>query len=291
MIHSMTGYGKSKAHLDNKSVIIEIRALNSKQADVNMKVAPIFKSREIDIRKKVVKALERGKIDVNVSCDYHPGHTANTINVPLFNSYVSHLKSLAEENQLPQDNIINTVMRIPNIMMAQEEGISNEEWTQITEALEEALSSLNSFRAKEGEDLKQDLEKHSEIIKGLSEDIKALLPERIEKVKERLRKAMEANAEKGRMNTNRLEEEFIFYIEKLDINEETVRLATHIENFKNTIETEQGSHGRKLGFISQEMGREINTIGAKANYAPIQSKVVNMKESLDKIKEQLYNIL
>lgn len=291
MIHSMTGFGKAMAHLDTKTVKVEIRSLNSKQADVNMKVAPLFRSHEIEIRKKIVKSLERGKIDVNISCDYDPGHSPNSINKPLFNAYVKDLNSLAEENNLAKDNIVASIMRIPNILMAKEEELSEEEWSQITQAIDEAISQLNEFRRKEGAELKIDLESHSTFILTKCIDIEKLLPERIDKVKDRLRQAMESNAEKGRMNTNRLEEEFIFYIEKLDLNEEVVRLKAHIENFKATVNETQSSNGKKLGFITQEMGREINTIGAKANYAPLQAIVVDMKEALDKIKEQLFNIL
>jgi len=287
----MTGFGKALAHMENKTVKVEIRALNSKQADINMKVPPIFRSKEIAIRKKVIKTLERGKIDVNISCDYHPDHSPNSINKNLFNAYVKDLNELASENGLAKDNIIASIMRVPNIMIANEEGISDQEWTKVEEALDEAMNSVNAFRVKEGSELKSDLEAHITSIYEKGKLIETLLPERIEKVKERLRSAMESNAEKGRMNSNRLEEEFIFYIEKLDINEEVVRLGTHIENFRNTIEEENKANGRKLGFISQEIGREINTIGAKANYAPIQSIVVDMKEALDKIKEQLFNIL
>lgn len=291
MIHSMTGFGKATAHLDTKTVKIEIRSLNSKQADVNMKVPPVFRSQEIEIRKKVIKALQRGKIDVNMLCDYHPDHAPNSINKTLFNAYVKDLNDLADEHSLSKESIITSVMRIPNVLAAQDEDITEIEWSKIGAAIDEAIDGLMAFRKKEGAELKIDLDTHSDFILAQSKMIESLLPDRIAKVKARLRTAMESNAEKGRMNTNRLEEEFIFYIEKLDLNEEVVRLAAHIENFKNTLNETASSNGRKLGFITQEMGREINTIGAKANYAPIQSVVVDMKEALDKIKEQLFNIL
>lgn len=291
MIKSMTGFGKRTIDLGDRRVNIEIKSLNSKQFDANLRLPPLYREKEADIRLMLSAGLERGKVECNINIDSN-GETANhQFNRALAKKYYEEIALLANELGMEVNNeLINTVVRMPDVLKAEQASLSKEEWGQISKAISGAIQELNDFRTREGAALSKDLNERVKLIEQLLKEVEPLEKERIEHVRARLQKSLEDSQLAATTDKNRYEQEIIYYLEKLDITEEKVRLKKHCQYFLEILQ-EKGSNGKKLGFVSQEMGREINTLGSKANHADIQKIVVLMKDELEKIKEQLFNIL
>lgn len=291
MIKSMTGYGKADCEFQHKKITIEIKSLNSKQLDLNLKIPSFYKEKEFDIRNELSRELERGKVDFFINTEQNNEESVTNINTGIIKSYYNQIVSLSKEMELevPSD-IMNTLLRLPDALKADKMEITEEEWRALLQCIRKALVSLNEFRGQEGDALAKDLISRIENINKYSADLAQFENQRIEKIKQRIRFNLEESSVKEKIDENRLEQEFIFYVEKLDITEEKVRLANHNKYFIETMKDTE-SPGKKLGFITQEIGREINTIGSKANDADMQKIVVNMKDELEKIKEQINNVL
>ena len=292
-MQSMTGFGKAVSEFSNKKVVIEVKSLNSKQLDLYTKINYFYRSKELEIRNLVQQELGRGKVELSLVVDQVSEATAGVqINKVAFNNYVNQIKEISEESgvALPND-WFTVVMRMPEVLKAeQNEELSDEEWEQTLVAITEALKALNEFRSQEGEGLKKFFIERIDTIRGYLAEVPNYEKARIDKIKARLEENLAALEEKVSLDSGRLEQEMIFYIEKLDISEEKQRLAKHLDYFIETMEKEPGC-GKKLGFIAQEMGREINTLGSKSNCSELQVLVVNMKDELEKIKEQVLNVL
>ena len=299
MIQSMTGYGKAEALLPGGKLTIEIRTLNSKSADVNIKSSLLPKERDIEVRKRLSDKLVRGTIDLFLTFEATGGDDAHTINGDVFHSYwTSAVKALDKETVMTKtllkdpgvgSILASGILSLPDVVQSQKADIIGpEEWPAVSEALDRVIDAVNAYRAHEGEVLYRDITSRVESILKLYDGVEALEGERIEAVRQKLGKALEDLGAK--VNPDRFEQEMIYYLEKYDINEEKVRLRQHCKYFMDTIESEPYP-GKKLGFIIQEMGREINTTGSKANHAGIQKLVVQMKDQLEKAREQSMNIL
>lgn len=284
MMQSMTGFGKAIGQISGKKITVEIRSLNSKGLDLNARVASIFREKELDLRKTVGAALNRGKIDINVYAEVTGIESAATINMDLAKAYLAQLTEL-EKVAGTNSDLVAAVMRMPDVMSSGREELSKEEWSFLQGLVADALEKLKAFRLQEGASIAKDYEARLVAIEAAMKGIEPHESARLDAVRERLNKGLEGVD----VDSNRYEQEVIFYIEKLDINEEKVRLENHIKYFRETMH-EAGS-GKKLGFIAQEIGREINTLGSKSNYAPMQQYVVQMKDELEKIKEQIGNTL
>lgn len=291
MILSMTGYGKAVAELSDKKVNIEIKSLNSKALDLNTRIAPLYREKEIEIRNEISKTLERGKIDFCLWIEKKETESAVMINQGLLKSYHDQITETAEKLNiaLPAD-WFSTLLRMPDVMSKPEmQELTDEEWTLVHAGIEEAINLLIEFRKQEGKALEKRFNDNIQHIKDLLEAVTPYEKERVEKVRERIMEALEKTIGVD-YDKNRLEQELIYYIEKLDINEEKQRLANHLKYYINTMEGTSGQ-GKKLGFIAQEMGREINTLGSKSNHPEMQKIVVQMKDELEQIKEQILNVL
>lgn len=291
MILSMTGYGKAVAELSDKKVNIEIKSLNSKALDLNTRIAPLYREKEIEIRNEISKTLERGKIDFCLWIGKKETESAVMINQGLLKSYHDQITETAEKLNiaLPAD-WFSTLLRMPDVMSKPEmQELTDEEWTLVHAGIEEAINLLIEFRKQEGKALEKRFNDNIQHIKDLLEAVTPYEKERVEKVRERIMEALEKTIGVD-YDKNRLEQELIYYIEKLDINEEKQRLANHLKYYINTMEGTSGQ-GKKLGFIAQEMGREINTLGSKSNHPEMQKIVVQMKDELEQIKEQILNVL
>ena len=291
MIKSMTGFGKANCQIEGKKVNIEVKSLNSKSFDISLKLPQNFRDKEQLIRNFVGQELNRGKVEVFMTVENTDNNAEVSINKPLFAKYYHELKDLASELNSPlPDDIFSAITRFPEVLKQDPKDADDESWAIIEQALKEALEQTDRFRQSEGSHLAQDLLARIVEIRNLLNQIEPLENQRIENLKTRLIKGLNDLKEAGQPDPNRFEQELIFYLEKLDITEEKVRLSKHLQYFEETMQNEE-SPGKKLGFISQEIGREINTIGSKANDAEIQRLVVQMKDELEKIKEQLLNIL
>ncbi|HOP12586.1 MAG TPA: YicC family protein [Lentimicrobium sp.] len=290
MLRSMTGYGKAVAKLNGKSVTLEIRSLNSKQLDLNLRLHPALRDNEPDIRSVVTRMLERGKVELTGNIDFTGTDLPAAINRPVAISYYNELSSLARELGASEENLLSVVMKMPEVTRLSKEEINGEDWGSIFTALNEALQQLDEFRKHEGELLEKDFILRIETIQSLLAGVEPFELNRNLQLREKLRNSFADFIENNNFDTNRFEQEIIYYLEKLDITEEKVRLAKHCKYFLETLD-EDAANGRKLSFVSQEIGREINTMGSKANDADIQKLVVRMKDELEKIKEQLANIL
>ncbi len=291
MIYSMTGYGKTSFEYNGKSFTIEVKSLNSKQADINIKIPNLYKEKEIELRNILVNELKRGKIEFILSVS--AGERANipTINKAVIKSYFSQLSEiLSDLNLTEQQNILTSILRLPEVLTTQQEELDNAEWEVIKDNALKAIQDLNSFRIQEGKPTEADFRERITIIQNLLESIAEFEEKRIETIKNRIKNNLNEIISPEKIDENRFEQELIFYIEKIDITEEKVRLKNHCEYFLKTLEEEEPV-GKKLNFISQEIGREINTIGSKANDSNIQRFVVVMKDELEKIKEQTMNVL
>ena len=295
MIKSMTGYGKAEAILETGKIIVEVRSLNGKTADISLKTSMLPKDKEMAVRQKIAAALTRGNIDFFITFEPNAADSAKKINMALAVEYYQQITDLAEQigtSSLQINNpndLIATILRMPEVMDAKKQDvITDENWPVVEACIDEALANINAFRAQEGEVLYKDVTSKVGNIMEYSRQVETFEQERVEAIREKiLSRFAELKAEPDQ---SRLEQEMIYYIEKLDLNEERVRLRQHCKYFLDTISGEE-CPGKKLGFIAQEMGREINTTGSKANHTEIQKIVVKMKDELEKIKEQSLNIL
>ena len=291
MIQSMTGYGKATAETANRKVIVEIKSLNSKAMDISAKIIPAYRDKELDIRSRITAALERGKVDFALYIDNSAASGAQAINAAVFNNYLKQIETIVRstEYKVP-DDIISTILRMPEVISTnQQDEVSEEEWQAVSKAVDNAIAALVEYRKAEGVALEK---KFREKIKNIADLLASVEPyekERVTKIKERMRTSM-LDAVGKNYDENRFEQEMIFYIEKLDISEEKQRLTNHLDYFIKTLEEGHGQ-GKKLGFIAQEMGREINTLGSKSNQAEMQNIVVRMKDELEQIKEQVLNVM
>ena len=287
----MTGFGQGKENYSGKVIRVEIKSLNARSTEIRCKLPAAFRDREMDIRKKVLDALQRGKIDVTVSVDGIADEENTFINADAFRKYYKELNTLRIELNIEDGDILQSILRIPNVIGQNDELADDEAFVVLNLAIDDAILSIKKFRVDEGEVLKADLIERVQNIESHLKSIEPLEAGRIDKIKDRLKKNMEDFASKLQVDHNRYEQEILYYIEKLDINEEKVRLSQHCIYFMDELETKDDQKGRKLSFIAQEIGREINTIGAKAQDSEMQQYVVMMKDELEKLKEQLANIL
>ncbi len=286
MIQSMTGFGKSLLQLADKKIIIEIKSLNSKAIDLNTRIAQAYKEKELTLRKLISDTLERGKIDFTLTVENTSASSTSTLNAPVVRGYIEQMRAISPNG--PDVEFLKMAVRMPDSLTTPVEEVDEREFAQIEEQLLLALKQLQAFRSSEGAILQKDFELRIRNIQQLLTQVEALDTERLAAIRSRMERAVEEI--RDRVDENRFEQELIFYLEKLDITEEKVRLANHLNYFLTTLEEPQ-SNGRKLGFIAQEIGREINTLGSKANHAQMQQIVVLMKNELEKIKEQVLNIL
>lgn len=285
MIYSMTGYGKSVLQLPTKKISIEIKSLNSKNLDLNTRMPSFYREKELQLRKLIAEQLERGKIDFSIFVEVTGEETTTQINKPVVTQYLKQLQDIVDGDAT---ELLKMAVRFPDALSTERADIDEDEWKAVLTEVNEAINHLNQYRLDEGKVLEQDFKTRVKTIESLLQQVIAIDPERVEAVRERLRKGIEELKEK--VDENRFEQELVYYIEKYDITEEKVRLQNHLSYFITALNSKD-SNGKKLGFISQEIGREINTIGSKSNYAPMQQLVVQMKDELEKIKEQLLNVL
>jgi len=288
MIQSMTGYGKSVLQLPTKKVTIEVKSLNSKNLDLNVRIPSYYKDKELAVRKKLASSLIRGKVDFSIYVEMTADETSTVINKNVVSDYMQQLKNVLFTEGNNDIELLKMAVRMPDALKTEREELDENEWQLINESIDVALKEIVQYRIDEAASLEVDFRLRVANIKTHLEEVKALDDERVENVKVRLYKAI--TDLKADIDENRFEQELIYYLEKLDINEEKVRLANHLDYFLQELESDD-SNGKKLGFIIQEMGREINTTGSKANYAPMQKAVIQMKNELEKIKEQILNVL
>ena len=285
MIKSMTGYGKSVIQLPTKKITVEIKSLNSKNIDLNTRVPSSYRGKELEIRKRISKSLVRGKVDFNLYVEITGEKTSSKVNEVVVKQYMKQLKSIIPVGDV---ELIKMAIKMPDSMKIEREEIDANEFENILDAVNKALIAINKYRSDEGKVLEKDFNKRIKNISELLTKVIAIDTDRIAIVKDRLRKAVEDLKEA--VDENRFEQELIYYLEKYDITEEKVRLKNHLNYFNETLDSSD-SNGKKIGFICQEIGREINTIGSKSNHAPMQQLVVQMKDELEKIKEQSLNVL
>ncbi|MCD8181725.1 MAG: YicC family protein [Bacteroides sp.] len=292
MIQSMTGYGRATAEWSDKKINVEIKSLNSKAMDLSARIAPLYREKEIDMRNEISKTMERGKVDFSLWIEKKDAEQlATPINQEMVVAYYKKIKEISAVAGIPEPaDWFATLLRLPDVMMKNEtQELSAEEWAVVHAAVEEAVNHLVSFRKQEGAALEKKFREKIANIAQLLETVAPYEQERVAKVKERITDALEKTLSVD-YDKNRLEQELIYYIEKLDINEEKQRLSNHLKYFISTLESGSGQ-GKKLGFIAQEMGREINTLGSKSNHAEMQKIVVQMKDELEQIKEQVLNVM
>lgn len=286
MIYSMTGFGKATVQLPLKKITVEIKSLNSKNLDLSVRLPQGYKEKELEMRNIVAQYLERGKIECLVYVEVTGEETSATINVPIVKGYIAQMQNIIPDADATE--LMKMAVRMPDALKVERCEVDEQEWEEIVQVLKVALKNINEFRKQEGEKLGVDFQQHIQNIKTYLQDISYYEEERIVNVKARLLqnlKELEVN-----IDESRYAQEVVYYIEKLDVNEEKVRLTNHLDYFVETLHTPENS-GRKLGFIAQEMGREINTMGSKSNHSEMQKLVVKMKDELEKIKEQILNIL
>lgn len=285
MIQSMTGFGKSVFQIPNKKITVELKSLNSKNFDLNARIPSQYREKELDLRNIISNSLQRGKVDLSIYVEFTGEQTSINVNTAVVKNYMDQLRDIVNASEV---ELLKMAVKMPDAMKTERDEIDEEEFKAIEKAVEEALEEINSFRTDEGKALEKDLKLRISNIYRLLQEVIEMDPERVEAVRERLRKGIEELKEQA--DENRFEQELVYYIEKFDITEEKVRLENHLQYFEKTLNTKD-SNGRKLAFISQEIGREINTIGSKSNFAPMQQLVVQMKDELEKIKEQTLNVL
>ena len=289
MILSMTGYGRTETKFRNKKISVEIKSLNSKQFDISLRIPPIYKDKEIDIRNKLLPIIERGKVDFTMVVDSSDQASTSRLNRSAIEGYCEEIKAIARNLQINEPNDwFSVLVRLPECIKTESNDSDEEEWAMVSRAIDEALQSFVQFRMQEGAMLEKVFIEKIHNIVLLSKEIEKYEPERIEKTKIRIRESLhKINVE---YDENRFEQEMVYYMDRLDINEEKARLANHLDYFSETLVGEK-SQGRKLGFIVQEIGREINTMGSKSNHAAMQKIVVQMKDELEQIREQIVNVL
>ena len=283
----MTGFGKAECILSNKKISIEIKTLNSKHFDANVRIPSVYKSKEVGIRQQLNLALNRGKIDCSLFIEKMEGEPSVQLDKKVITAYYTSLKSIAEKLG-NTDELMSSVMRLPHVILTEKEEVEEDEWKEISNAIDQAIKAVNDYRQKEGNQLKLDFEQRIKTISTLLQSVEHIEKKRTERIQ--LSITNQIKDLKLSVDENRFEQEMIYYLEKLDVTEEITRLGIHLNYFLDVM-NESNSQGKKLGFIGQEIGREINTIGSKANDADMQKLVVQMKDELEKIKEQLLNVL
>ena len=288
MIQSMTGYGKSVLQLPTKKVTIEIKSLNSKNLDLNVRIPSYYKEKELNVRKKLAKSLVRGKVDFSIYVEMTADETSTTVNKGVVKEYINQLRNVVDTGRATDIELLKMAISMPDALKTEREELDENEWNLINQNIDEALKNIIQYRVDEAASLEVDFRERITNIRKYLDEVKSFDADRVENVKTRLQKAIDDL--KVDTDQNRFEQELIYYLEKLDINEEKVRLENHLNYFLETLQTED-SNGKKLGFIVQEMGREINTTGSKANFAPMQKAVIQMKNELEQIKEQILNVL
>ncbi|RZN83783.1 MAG: YicC family protein [Winogradskyella sp.] len=282
----MTGYGKSVLQLPTKKITIELKSLNSKNLDLNARMPSMYRAKELDIRKLIAKHLVRGKVDFSLYVEVTGDDSSTKINTTVVKEYIKQLKDVINTGE--ETEYLKMAVRLPDAITTERDEIDEDEWSAIETEINNAIERIKTYRKDEGETLKQDFESRIATLRDLLNQVIKMDPDRIDGVRTRLEKGIADIKEK--VDENRFEQELVYYIEKFDITEEKVRLDNHLDYFISSLNSED-SNGKKLGFISQEIGREINTIGSKSNYAPMQKLVVQMKDELEKIKEQMLNAL
>lgn len=288
----MTGFGKAQVAFKNKTIIAEVRSLNSQKGlDLSLKFTTQFREQEYNLRTLIQEKLQRGKVDVYVTIEKEDHTPEVLLNKRVIKAYYQELRQIADEVGAPSNELLSTILQLPEIAASAAEESDEEEWKAIEKAIMQALEGLNGFRADEGKILADDMLQRIALIDKYAQEVRTMDRERVAEIKARLETSVEAAIGKDKIDPNRLEQELVYYIEKLDITEELTRLKAHCEYYREVMDSKDDMKGRKLNFISQEMGREINTLGSKASHAPIQKLVVNMKDELEKIKEQINNIL
>ena len=288
---SMTGFGKAESVNDKRKIIVEIRTLNSKQADLIIKAPNIYKDREPEIRNELINQLQRGKIDLYITVEEMFDDAKTQFNETAIKNYYRQLVHISTQNEIPlPTDILNSIIRMPDVLKPEPHEADEHEWQMLLEEIHHALKKVNDFREQEGVALMEDISGRIRLIESYLIEIEKIEPQRMEMIRNRLRQNLIEYVGENTIDQNRFEQELIYYLEKIDINEEKVRLRNHCSYFVQTMSEGDGV-GKKLGFIAQEMGREINTIGSKANNADIQQIVIQMKDELEKIKEQILNVL
>jgi uncharacterized protein (TIGR00255 family) len=286
----MTGFGKATGNYRNHSCTVELRSVNSKQLDLNMRMPSAFRERETELRRTMTNAVVRGKMDLSINIEGVEEGRMQQLNRVLFDHYYNEFSSVANEKGLSQDRLLHDILRMPDVLQPLKLEVAENDWPTIAAIVENAVTAFCAFRAQEGQQLANELRARVDNIHSLMEQVTPYESERIVTVRQRLQERLDDIASQHNLDPGRLEHELVFYIEKFDVTEEKVRLSAHCKYFIETMETDPQA-GRKLGFIAQEMGREINTLGSKANHAAIQKLVVHMKDELEKVKEQVLNVL
>jgi len=291
MLVSMTGFGRAVTEYNNKKITIDIKSLNSKTTDINTRIPGYYKEKELEIRRILSQELQRGKIDLCMYVELNGGENSNQINAELVTSYYNQIKDICTKNNIPiGQETISSILRLPDVLKNNSDDLTDEEWKIVLDTISKALSDCNEFRKAEGANIEKDILTNLNSVLLLLTEVPQFEKERIDTIRDRLKQSLKEIVANNASDENRYEQEIIFYLEKLDINEEKVRLKKHCEYFLETIKAEDYA-GKKLGFIAQEIGREINTLGSKAHHVEIQKVVVKMKDELEKIKEQLLNVI
>ena len=291
MVRSMTGFGRAEQTIADKTYLVEIKSLNGKQFDVNLKIPPLIKPYEFDIRNLIQESLLRGTIECLIVVKQNGATKPVVINTDLIKAYYSQIETLASELSIDTNSVLAALLRLPEVVSPSNEVLDEADWKNLKEVIEEALLELNTHRIEEGKSLEKELRLRVKNIQIQEAEILALEPKRRKKMKNELIEVLEENVGKENYDSNRLEQELIYYIEKIDIREEQVRLKNHCEYFLSILDSNEDAKGKKLAFVVQEIGREINTTGSKAYDSEIQKCVVLMKDELEKMKEQTFNIL
>ena len=290
MIRSMTGFGKAEGVIRNRKYSVEVRSLNSKQFDLNMRMPSVFREKEMGLRKLLRESVIRGKCDFFLSYEQDPSEAKHEINAKLVQTYITQLEALAEGSGLKGENLLGMAIRMPEALQSPQEQLDDDVWSGIEKLLTDALDAFNAFRETEGAATLEDFNNRIKTIRDATINLDPLLDERLARIRTRIKTNLSEAIDRSKIDENRFEQEVIFYIEKTDVSEERSRLTAHCDHFDEILADGIGQ-GKKLGFIAQEIGREINTLGSKANDADIQRLVVQMKDELEKIKEQVLNVL
>ncbi len=291
MLYSMTGFGRAEAIVNHRQIVAELKALNGKQFDLSAKLPPILRSWELDIRSLLSGLLVRGTVDLTISVKQEGASKPMVVNTDLALFYYQGMKQIAERTGIPEDNVLSTLMRMPEVVAADQDVLPEEEWQHVRAVIISAAEDLMQHRLQEGEALLRDISARISNIEALHNKVAPFEAERIERVRARITNMLEEMIGSDKVDTNRLEQEMIYYLERMDFSEEKTRLSQHCTYFHTIIRENDLAIGRKLNFVLQEIGREINTLGSKANHADIQQIVINMKDELEKAKEQVLNIL
>ena len=291
MLYSMTGFGRAEETINGRQVVVEIKALNGKQFDITTKIPPILRTYELEVRNMLASILQRGTIDLLINVRQEGAGRPMVVNTDLAVFYYKGMKQIAEKTGMPEDNIISTLMRMPEVVAPEQDVVSENEWQKIRIVVEAAAKQLTEHRFHEGQALLKEISGRISNIENLLEMVPPLELERMERIRKKITQWLSDHLSKEAIDTNRFEQEMIYYLERMDITEEKIRLKQHCRYFSDTTNENDTAIGRKLNFILQEIGREINTLGSKANHAEIQQVVINMKDELEKAKEQVLNIL